>query len=107
MHWSLPPPTLTPTPTAEILAVLSDEEPGVAGQTANTSLVAALPAPGLDDDGPIEPASFDNSAPAEIPPVTMATVLRPERILWLFIIGLIIFTVTYGIQVVIWYRLRR
>ncbi|MBI1877491.1 MAG: hypothetical protein HYR94_04550, partial [Chloroflexi bacterium] len=26
---------------------------------------------------------------------------------WLFIIGLIVFTVSYGIQVAIWYRLRR
>ena len=28
-------------------------------------------------------------------------------ILWLFIIGLVVFTITYGIQVAVWYRYRR
>jgi hypothetical protein len=103
------PPTLTPTPTAAMLAALSDEGPTLATPKGNTSLIADLSNPGLDGDG-VEPAESlepNSASPAEIPPVTIVTVLRPERIFWLFIIGLIIFTVSYGIQVVIWYRLRR
>jgi hypothetical protein len=106
---SAPPPTLTPTPTAAILAALSDEVAGSTPQAGNTSLIAALPEPGPDGDGlePGEPLASNNTPAGAVPPVTIVTVLRPERIFWLFIIGLIIFTVSYGIQVVIWYRLRR
>lgn len=96
------PPTLTPTPTAEMLTVLNGQEVNLAAPAAAPAVAAALPNPGVGDD----PAS-ESVLPSDIPPVTLATVLRPERIFWLFIIGLIIFTVTYGIQVAIWYRLRR
>jgi hypothetical protein len=42
-----------------------------------------------------------------IPPVTFKSVLTPQRLFWLFLIGLIVFTVSYGVQVFIWYRLKR
>ncbi|MBE7551788.1 MAG: hypothetical protein HS126_12035 [Anaerolineales bacterium] len=103
-----PPPTLTPTPTAEILTALAAEEPSLAAQNSDGPLIAAaLPDPGLGDNEPAESVASNSAAPTAIPPVTIATILRPERIFWLFIIGLIVFTVSYGVQVVIWYRLRR
>lgn len=102
-----PPPTLTPTPTAEMLTVLADEEPSLAAQNSDGPLIAALPDPGLGDAELAESVAPNSAATTAVPPVTIATVLRPERIFWLFIIGLIIFTVSYGVQVVIWYRLRR
>ena len=53
-------------------------------------------------------AAGDLSAtPTTVPPVTIGSVLTPTRILWLFIIGLVVFTITYGIQVAVWYRYRR
>jgi hypothetical protein len=58
-------------------------------------------------DGAPSGDSEVDATPTIIPPVTVATVLRPSRLLWLFIIGLVIFTITYGVQVVIWYRLKR
>lgn len=102
-----PPPTLTPTPTVEMLAALADEELSLAAQNSDSPLIAALPDPGLGDAEPVESVAPNSTAPTAVPPVTIATVLRPERIFWLFIIGLIVFTVSYGVQVVIWYRLRR
>jgi hypothetical protein len=69
--------------------------------------MAALPDPGLGQTESAELTPADSVPPTIIPPVTIATVLRPGRIFWLFIIGLIVFTVSYGVQVVIWYRLRR
>jgi hypothetical protein len=90
-----------------MLTALADEEPNLAAQNSDASLIAALPDPGLNDAQPAESIAPSSAAPAPVPPVTFATVLRPERIFWLFIIGLIVFTVSYGVQVVIWYRLRR
>jgi hypothetical protein len=102
-----PPPTLTPTPTAAILTVLADEEPSLAAPSGDASLIAARPNPDLDDAQAAEAIVPDSAASTAVPPVTFATVLRPERIFWLFIIGLIVFTVSYGVQVAVWYRLRR
>ncbi|MCL4296581.1 MAG: hypothetical protein KJ077_12670 [Anaerolineae bacterium] len=102
-----PPPTLTPTPTTEMLTALVAEEPNLAVQNSDSPLIASLPDPGLGDAEPAESIAPNSTVPTAVPPVTIATVLRPERIFWLFIIGLIVFTVSYGVQVVIWYRLRR
>ncbi len=102
-----PPPTLTPTPA---LAPVSDTDGGTlsSSQENGPPLIAALPAPGLDPAAPDGNEAATTSAKlATVPPVTIITVLRPDRILWLFIIGLIVFMVSYGVQVAIWYRLRR
>ncbi|MCB0153254.1 MAG: hypothetical protein KDF65_00560, partial [Anaerolineae bacterium] len=69
---------------------------------------AALPDPGLGQAG----ESLTTNAPISptvttIPPVSFRTVMTPRRLLWLFLIGLVVFTISYGIQVVIWYRLKR
>ncbi|MFN8453164.1 MAG: hypothetical protein U0401_00585 [Anaerolineae bacterium] len=109
---SLPPPTLTPTPlpTTGLAAQGQVATTGSESPSRGNLAPAPLPAPGqakpalLDDSSPA--ASVETPAPA-VPPVTVATVLRPERLFWLFIIGLLVFMVSYGIQVVIWYRLRR
>ncbi len=98
-----PPPTLTPTPVS---APNGETLPSPPGNGA--SLMAVLPAPDLAQaasDSSEGSAAATASAP--IPPVTLFTVLRPDRVFWLFIIGLITFMVSYGVQVVIWYRLRR
>ncbi len=88
-----------PPPTAEILP-----DPGVASPPP----ADALPDP--DFDPFTSPDDLMNEIPAQptvIPPVTLSTILSPARLLWLFIIGLIVFTLSYGIQVAIWYRTKR
>lgn len=114
----LPPPTLTPTPDPTSTRSSVVEEPVGASATQEPPPAAAeqpptnsvLPAPGI---GETEPSAGNSPRPATtvtptiIPPVTIGTVLKPGRILWLFIIGLLVFTVSYGVQVIIWYRLRR
>lgn len=109
----LPPPTLTPTPlpadaippTSPAAAIEPEASPA---ETATPSAIAALPAPGVEDDGA---SAITDDKPAititPVPPVSFSTVMTPRRILWLFIIGLIVFTVSYGVQVVIWYRIKR
>jgi hypothetical protein len=95
-----PPPTLTPTPAAA-----SQESPVPPTSPAVTTPAAiALPAPGLNQGDVAEMAL---PTPTVMPPVTPGSVLRPERLLWLLVIGLVVFMVSYGLQVVIWYRLRR
>jgi hypothetical protein len=90
-----------------MLAALAAEEPSLTAQNSDSPLIAALPDPSLGDAKPVESVAPNSTAPTAVPPVTIATVLRPQRIFWLFIIGLIVFTISYGVQVVIWYRLRR
>jgi hypothetical protein len=70
--------------------------------------MAVLPDPNLGQAESAELTASDPIPPTAVPPVTIVTVLsRPDRIFWLFIIGLVVFTVSYGVQVVIWYRMRR
>jgi hypothetical protein len=101
-----PPPTLTPTPALAPVSAANGET--LSSQENGSPSMAALPAPGV---GQADPGDRETVAASPIrgtvPPVTILTVLRPDRILWLFIIGLIVFMVSYGVQVAIWYRLRR
>jgi hypothetical protein len=75
------------------------------------SLPETGPATLPDASDPVEADSGSgattSATPVIIPPVTVLTVLRPARILWLFVIGLVVFMIAYGIQVFVWYRLRK
>lgn len=107
---------LPPTPTAVPVAVPT-QEPLISPPTAIPASInesapppaGALPDPEFDpEQAPGEEiAPTGDATPAVIPPVTIGTVLRPDRLLWLFIIGLVVFMVSYGIQVVVWYRMKR
>jgi hypothetical protein len=74
------------TEGAAPLAVLPDSDPAGPGQT------------GVVEAGP---------EPTRMPPVSASTVFRPERLLWLFIIGVVVFTITYGVLVAIWSQFRK
>lgn len=96
------PPTLTPLPqptAAEILPPTPFEP---------SQAVAAEPPPAVLPETPVESAP-PGEASAAVPdePVSIHSVFRPERILWLFVIGLVVFTVAYGVQLVIWSRFKR
>jgi hypothetical protein len=111
----IPPPTLTPTPAPPISATNAGGQEGVvvdratSAQNLSGSDTTQILAPAASLDDPATEQTQNTTAPGStpIPPVTLATVLRPERLFWLFVIGLVVFTLSYGIQVVIWYRLRR
>jgi hypothetical protein len=45
--------------------------------------------------------------PTQIPPITPMSVLTPSRCLILIVVGLVVFTVTYGIQMAVWWRRQR
>lgn len=97
----LPPPTLTPSPTRP-----PNSSPAASPTTTSlaTPDFIPLPDPGVGESD-VTPQPVVTSTP--IPPVSISTVLTPDRILWLFLIGIVIFTLSYGTQVVIWYRLRK
>jgi hypothetical protein len=46
-------------------------------------------------------------APTPLPPITPLTVFTPSRCLILILVGLVVFTVIYGIQVALWWRRRQ
>ena len=99
-----PPPTLTPTITPagqELAAQVTATLPAAEGLTP----ALALPEPGIGQ--PEASVASLQATPVPVPPVSLGGVLRPERVLWLFLIGIFVFTASYGIQIVIWYRLKR
>lgn len=113
-----PPPTLTPTPPSvvtnstslqtENATTVEPTPPTAVESSGEASPPAALPDPGLGQAGEnLTPNAAISPTVATIPPVSFRTVMTPRRLLWLFLIGLVVFTVSYGIQVVIWYRLKR
>jgi hypothetical protein len=98
-------PTLIPTPTA--IAPPTPLEPEV---TQGQAVSEGNPPPAALPDPDLELAAGE-AVPAPtatvVPPVSLSTIITPRRILWLFIVALVVFTVSYGVQVIIWYRLRR
>ncbi len=100
-----PPPTLTPIPSSIAPPTPFTDAAGQADSTAAAPPPAALP----ETDLSLAQSESTEPTPTAtvVPPVTLSTVLKPGRLIWLFIVAIIVFTVSYGIQVMIWYRLRR
>lgn len=107
-----PPPTLTPEPApGPLTSTVSNPLPaesGLSGASSSTgsepgAIPAALPEPGRVGGSPEAAATMTGA----LPPLTFSSVMSPRRILWLFVIGLLVFTISYGIQVAIWYRLKK
>lgn len=94
-----PPPTITSTPTHAKEMVIPSVLPPT--QSPTVAPIKKTPSPTVGNE------SDNQNTATPIPPVTIVSVLKPARLLWLFIIGIIVFTMSYGIQVIIWYRLRR
>ena len=102
-----PPPTLTPIPSP-IDPPTPFTDP--AGSPAATGALEATPPPpvALPESVPeLAESELGQPTPTVVPEVTLSTVLKPGRLIWLFIVAIIVFTVSYGVQVIIWYRLRR
>jgi len=107
-----PPPTITPLPTITPTVAIAPTRPPEPAASA-APVAAAPPANALPDSNPdpfaadAAPADGLAGLPTPVPPVSARTILRPDRVLWLFIIGLIVFTVAYGLQLAIWRRFKR
>jgi len=98
------PPTITPTSTP--ISV----EPTITAVITQIQLTSTpVPAAILPNPDGIEPASttpITIETATQIPEVSLSSVITPERALWLFLIGLVVFMASYGIQVMIWYRIK-
>jgi hypothetical protein len=55
----------------------------------------------------LAPVPSPQPAPTALPPITPLSIFTPARCLILIIVGLVVFTVTYGIQVALWWRRQR
>ena len=104
-----PPPTLTATSTS-IAPPTPFTTAGTQGGVTAEAPAKGNPPPMALPDPDLE-LTAGEAVPAPtatvVPPVSLSTIITPRRILWLFIVALVVFTVSYGVQVIIWYRLRR
>jgi hypothetical protein len=99
-------PTLTPSPPPTSTAQPS---PTVAQPTPQpTPLVAVTPTPTrLVAAQSLTPSPTPEPTPTPLPPITPLSILTPSRCLILIVVGLVVFTVTYGVQMALWWRRRR
>ncbi|MDM8528165.1 hypothetical protein QUF58_08115 [Anaerolineales bacterium HSG24] len=102
------PPTATPASMPTVTEVILDTPtPTVRPTTITVTPNIVLPDPySGPEETPPDAIDVPVGTPTPIPQVTIFTILTPDRLLWLFLIGLLVFTISYGIQVVIWYRFR-
>jgi hypothetical protein len=90
-----------PTPSAvpvEISTPVSQPSP-----VAASVIFTPTPTPVMiAQDPPVSPSP--QPLPTSLPPITPLTIFTPARCLILALVGLVVFTVTYGIQVALWWR---
>ncbi|MDX1522842.1 MAG: hypothetical protein R3264_14540, partial [Anaerolineae bacterium] len=106
------PPTLTPTANVVGLGTIAPTNTIAAQGTAIGQIVSPTETPpsatATQANNVAQPAASPAAvAPVTVPPISFATVMTPQRLFWLFIIGLVVFTVTYVLQVMIWYRIKK
>jgi hypothetical protein len=97
---SLPTSTL-PTPTAQPSPILAQISPQSVEATLTPTPIPQV----LAQNRSVTPSPQPTLAP--LPPITPLSILTPARCLILIIVGLVVFTVTYGFQVALWWRRQR
>jgi hypothetical protein len=95
-----PVPTDTPVPPEATAGPF----PAVSDLTLQPTVVVMTPTPTRPR---IQPTPTPQPTPTQISPITPMSVLTPSRCLILIVVGLVVFTVTYGIQMAIWWRRQR
>ncbi|GAB4542099.1 MAG: hypothetical protein Kow0063_33640 [Anaerolineae bacterium] len=55
----------------------------------------------------LTPSPTPQPPPTPLPPITPLSILTPSRCLILIIVGLVVFTLTYGMQMALWWRRQR
>jgi len=100
--------TATPTPTAPPPTATPEPSLSPAQPTPQPIPVAftSTPTPFALAQS-LTPSPTPQPTPTPLPPITPLSIFTPARCLILIIVGLVVFTVTYGLQVALWWRRRR
>ena len=94
---AMPTPTLTPVPPTPTGQPADTPSPGLSATSTATPTPLAVAQN-------LTPSPTPEPTPTPLPPITPLTILTPARCLILIVVGLVIFTITYGIQVALWWR---
>ena len=99
---------LTPTLDAAAPTPLAQATPAVAQVTSQPSPVLVTPTamPLAVVQSPAASVT-PVSTPTLLPPISPMSIFTPARCLILIIVGLVVFTVTYGVQMALWWRRRK
>jgi hypothetical protein len=97
---AMPTPTLTPVPPTPTGQPADTPSPGLSATSTATPTPLAVAQN-------LTPSPTPVPTPTPLPPITQLTILTPARCLILIVVGLVIFTITYGIQVALWWRRQR
>ncbi len=106
--WGTPSPTPTLLPTSLPSTPTAQPSPLVAQTSPQSAQPTLTPTPMprvLAQDRSVTPSPQPTLVP--LPPITPLSILTPARCLILVIVGLVVFTVTYGFQVALWWRRQR
>ncbi len=99
-----PTPILTPSPPTST----AQPSPTVAQPTPKPTVLVLTPtATRLAVAQSLTPSPTPQPTPTPLPPITPLSILTPSRCLILIVVGLVVFTVTYGLQMALWWRRRR
>lgn len=98
---------ITPTPTRLSPSPTPTSQPALT-VILPTIVATSSPTPTPDTIASIPSARpSPQPTPTPLPPITPLTILTPARCLILIVVGLVVFTVTYGIQIGLWWRRQR
>jgi hypothetical protein len=102
-------PETTPTPTYTPIPPTSTTQPSSTPVTAPTGTILTPTSTRTPQAIAQKPPARSESqpVPTPLPPITPLSILTPARCLILIVVGLVIFTVTYGVQMALWWRRRR
>jgi hypothetical protein len=92
-------PTVENTPVAAATVTVIPPTPATVGEAPP----AVLP----DTNFEFENADLPGQSVTPVPPVSVTSIFRPDRLLWLFVIGIIVFTIAYGVQVTLWNKFKK
>ena len=99
-----PVPSVAPAPAVST----AGPSPTVSDTALQPTVVVTTPTPERPEVAQnLLPSPTPQPTPTQMPPITPMSVLTPSRCLILIVVGLVVFTVTYGIQMALWWRRQR
>ena len=99
---------ITPTVNPAVPTSPAQATPAVAQITSQPSPVVVTPTPAPQAMAQSAAVSVTpGPTPTLLPPISPMSIFTPARCLILIIVGLVVFTVTYGVQMALWWRRRR
>lgn len=99
--------TSTPTPNPPTLMATAEPLPSVPLPTATPTPSLVPPAStAVAIAHSLTPSATPEPTATPLPPITPLSILTPARCLILIMVGLVVFTLTYGVQMALWWRRR-